>query len=203
MRDAAPGCEILDALHERAFRDCIPLQVSLELTQRCNIRCTHCYNFDRGGARPPAGPELSFDEIRALLDDLRAAGTLFVALTGGEAMMHPRFWDILDETAARHFAVYLLSNGTLLTEEACTRLSGYPNLWDVSLSLYGARAETHDAVTRVPGSFRRTVDGARRLQARGITVALKFVVMKGNAAEAADMLALAERMGLTCTFDAP
>ncbi|HYF00121.1 MAG TPA: radical SAM protein [Planctomycetota bacterium] len=201
MRDAAPGCEILDALHERAFRECIPLQVSLELTQRCNIRCTHCYNFDRGEARPSADPELTFDEIRALLDDLRAAGTLFVALTGGEAMMHPRFWDILDETAARNFAVYLLSNGTLLTESACDRLASSPNLWDVGLSVYGARPATHDAVTRAPGSHRRTLDGAVRLRDRGVPTALKIVVLQANAGEAADMIALAEGLGLPYLVD--
>lgn len=200
MNDA-PGCGILDDLHERAFRDCIPLQVSLELTQRCNIRCAHCYNFDRAQARPSAGPELSFDEIRALLDDLRAAGTLFVALTGGEAMLHPRFWDILEETRARNFAVHLLSNGTLLTGEACDRLAAAPNLWDVGLSVYGAREATHDGVTRASGSFRRTLDGARRLRDRGVQVGLKFVLMEANASEAGDMLSTAEDLDLPWQID--
>ena len=129
-----------EALRRQAFRESIPLNATLEITLRCNLRCVHCYNFDREAPRVSPAPELTFPEICRLLDDLRPLGTLFLSLTGGEAMVHPRFWDILDEAAARSFAVALLSNGTLLTESACDRLAAYPNLWNVSLSVYGARA---------------------------------------------------------------
>src|SRR5439155_9113513 len=139
---------------------------------RCNIPCTHRSTSDRDGARPASGAELSMEEIRALLADLRRAGTLFLSLTGGEAMVHPRFWEIADEAASRGFALEVLSNGTLLTEAACDRLASYANLWGVGLSVYGARAETHDAITQVAGSFERTMSGARRLAARGVRVGL-------------------------------
>jgi radical SAM protein with 4Fe4S-binding SPASM domain len=195
------GCSILDDLNASAYDRCIPLNVTLELTLRCNIRCTHCYNFDRDLPKSPSGPELSMEEIRGLMDDLRRAGTLFLALTGGEAMAHPRFWEIADEAAARGFAVTVLSNGTLLTEAACDRLAGYSNLWGVSLSVYGARAETHDAITQSAGSYDRTMAGARRLAARGARVGLKFVLMKANASETAAMIASAEAEGFEYTVD--
>jgi AdoMet-dependent heme synthase len=194
-------CAILDDLNARAYDRCIPLNVSLELTLRCNIRCTHCYNFDRDQPRAAAGEELSMEEIVALLDDLRRAGTLFLQLTGGEAMVHPRFWDIADAAAARGFAVTVLSNGTLLTEAACDRLAAYANLWGVSLSVYGATAATHDAITRVPGSYERTMAGARRLAERGARVGLKFVLMKGNASETGAMIAGAEAEGFEYSVD--
>ena len=194
-------CAVMEGLQARAYDACIPLNVSLELTLRCNIRCVHCYNFDRGAPREASGAELSMEEIRALLDDLRRAGTLFLSLTGGEAMSHPRFWEILDEAAAREFAVTLLSNGTLLGERECERLASYPNLWGTSLSVYGARAATHDAITRSPGSHRRTMDGARRLAALGVTVNLKLVLMKGNAAEAGEMADQADAEGFSCAID--
>ncbi len=188
---APPECGVLAEVQGRAWRDCIPLHVSLELTLRCNLRCSHCYNFDRD-APPPSPPDLGFEEILRLLDDLRSAGTLFLSLTGGEPMAHPRFWDILDEAAARRFAVTLLTNGTFLTEEACDRLARYGNLWQASLSLYGACPATHEGITRTEGSFRRTMDGARRLKARGIPSMVKFVVQKANAHEAAAMIRMAE-----------
>src|SRR6185503_18498489 len=68
------GCSILEGLNERAYDGCIPLNVTLELTLRCNIRCTHCYNFDRDLPKASPGPELSMEEIRGLMDDLRRAG---------------------------------------------------------------------------------------------------------------------------------
>jgi radical SAM protein with 4Fe4S-binding SPASM domain len=194
-------CPILDPLNARAYEHCIPLNVTLELTLRCNIRCTHCYNFDRDQLRPASAPELSLEEIRALLDDLRRAGTLFLTVTGGEALMHPHFWEIADEAAARGFALTVLSNGTLLTEPACARLAAYPNLWGVSLSVYGACAATHDGVTQVPGSFERTMAGARRLRGRGVRASLKFIVMKANAAETGDMIAMADAEGFEYSVD--
>ncbi len=202
MRTEDPaGCRLLDDWGERAYRDCVPFHVTLELTLRCNLRCVHCYNFDRDQPRPAAAPELSYDEILRVLDELRQAGTLFLSLTGGEAMAHPRFWDVVEAAAERRFALTLLSNGTLLTSEACARLAALPHLWGVSLSLYGARAETHDALTKSPGSFRRTLEGARGLRERGAAAWLKFILLRGNAAEAGEMLALGEREGFVYSFD--
>lgn len=195
------SCAVLETLNERATAGFIPLNVSLELTLRCNIRCTHCYNFDRNSPRKAAGPELSLPEIQVLLDDLRRAGTLFLSLTGGEAMMHPRFWEIADESAARGFALTVLSNGTLLTEPACARLAAYPNLWGVSLSVYGAKAKTHDGVTQVRGSYDRTLAGARRLATLGAPVSLKFIVMKSNAPEIGAMIEAAEAEGFEYSVD--
>ncbi len=199
---SAGECGVLGPLQERAYEACIPLGVSLELTLRCNIRCVHCYNFDRGVGRAAPDPELSLAEIRTLLGDLRRAGTLFLGLTGGEALVHPRFWEILDEAAAHSFAVQLLSNGTLLSERVCDRLAAYPNFLGASLSLYGARAATHDAVTRSRGSFEQTLAGAERLRARGGLVGLKFILLKGNAAETAEVLELAAARGFPCDVDA-
>ena len=195
------ACGLLEGLHARAYERCIPLNVSLELTLRCNIRCTHCYNFDRDRPLSRAGVELSMEEIGRLFDDLRRAGTLFLALTGGEAMAHPRFWEVADLAAGRGFAVTLLSNGTLLTEGACDRLAGYANLWGVSLSVYGAVAGTHDGVTQGPGSFERTMAGARRLRDRGVRVGLKYVVLKANAGEVGSMLAACEQEGFEVSVD--
>jgi len=192
---------LLGELQELAYAQCIPLNMSLELTLRCNIRCTHCYNFDRDLPRPTPAPELSYPEILGLLDDFRREGTLYLSLTGGEAMVHPRFWDILDEAAARRFVITVLSNGTLLTPEACDRFAPYVALAGLSLSVYGARPETHDAVTRVPGSFERTWSGARRLRERGTGVAVKFVIMKGNASEAGDMIRMAKEEEFTYSVD--
>lgn len=187
------SCRLLEGLNGLAYDACVPLHVSLELTLRCNLRCVHCYNFDRDQPRPPSDAELSYEEITALLAELKREGTLFLSLTGGEALVHPRFWDILAESGRLGFATSVLTNGLLLGEELCARLASHANLWGVSVSIYGARAETHDAVTRVPGSWKATMDGARRLAQRGVRVAIKFILMKGNASEAGDMVAMAER----------
>lgn len=198
----------MSEVQQAAFRDVVPLNVTLELTLACNIRCVHCYNFDRDAqparschpARPEAKP-LSLDEIRKLLGELRAAGCLFLSLTGGEVLTHPHLFDVLDEARGLNLAVQLLTNGTLLRPGIVGRLAGYRNLLGVSVSLYGATAETHDRVTQVVGSFRRTWDGIDRLRARGIAVRLKFIVMRQNAREVEAMLAQANDRGLPFMID--
>lgn len=188
-------------LGRQAYERCVPLSVSVEITLRCNIRCVHCYNFDRDHALPAASDAMEPEAWKRVFRELRDEGTLFLNITGGEAMSHPRFWEIFEEAGAQRFAITLLSNGTLLTDKACDRLVANPALAGVSLSLYGATAGTHDAITRSRGSWERTCRGAERMRDRGVLVHLKFILMKGNAHEAAAMLDLAASLGLPCQVD--
>jgi radical SAM protein with 4Fe4S-binding SPASM domain len=214
----------------------VPLNASLEVTLGCNIRCIHCYNFDRDAPRPgaravqthlgserqvpsPSGgcgavgvvtagdgtpaarPELTTEQLLDVIDQLRQAGCLFLSLTGGEVLSHPDLFRLLDRAREAHMAVQLLTNGTLLRPGMARRLAAYENLLGVSVSLYGATAEIHDAITQVHGSFRRTWAGVERLRVAGVTVRLKFVIMQPNAHEADAMIAAAGARGLSYTLD--
>ena len=191
----------MESVQEWAFAHNVPLNASLELTLRCNIRCLHCYNFDRDLPRPRGEPELSPEEILRIMTELREAGTLFLHLTGGEVFVHPRLFDFLDHARRLHLSVQLLSNGTLIRPEIAQRLAGYDNLLGTSLSVYGATAATHDAITQVLGSFNETWQGALRLRENGIAVRLKFVVMKGNVHEVDEMLSKAKENGFPYLVD--
>jgi len=203
---------VVSYLQGQAHARMIPLNVSLELTLRCNIRCLHCYNFDRDTLGPSCGsgtdgeaaamaPELSLDEIFRVMGELREAGCLFLSLTGGEVLSSPRLFPVLDRARDLGFAVQLLSNGTLLRPGVAARLASYRNLMGVSVSLYGATAEVHDGITQVRGSWQRTLDGVDRLRARNVAVRLKLIVMRPNAHEVAAMRELATARGLPTLLD--
>jgi radical SAM protein with 4Fe4S-binding SPASM domain len=184
ISEAPSGHALISHVQDWAFEHTVPLNASIEVTTRCNIRCLHCYNFDRDEARAPcATPELSTVEILRVMDELRAAGCLFLNLTGGEVLSHPDLFTFLDHARDLNFAVQLLTNGTMLRPGVAARIAAYPNLQGASVSLYGATPEVHDGITQMPGSWRRTWDGIRRLKALGVTVRLKFIVMKQNAHE--------------------
>ncbi len=216
--DPAPRCQddtviappgdhaVVSRLQSMAYERMIPLNVSLELTLKCNIRCLHCYNFDRDTAGPACGeattaPELELSEVLRLLDELRAAGCLFLSLTGGEVLSAPHLFAVLDRAREINLAVQLLTNGTLLRPGVAARLGGYRNLLGVSISVYGATAEVHDGITQVRGSWRRTLDGAERMRAQGVAVRLKLIVMRGNAHQVAAMRALADGRGFPYMLD--
>jgi MoaA/NifB/PqqE/SkfB family radical SAM enzyme len=178
----ADGGPLISHVQEWAYANVVPLNVSIETTLGCNIRCLHCYNYDRD-APPDAcetGPDapLTGDEIVKLMTDLREAGCLFLSLTGGEVLTHPQLFRFLDHARELNMAVQLLSNGTLLRPGMASRLAAYPNLLGVSVSLYGATPEVHDGITQAPGSWRRTWAGVERLRALGVSVRLKLVIMR-------------------------
>lgn len=209
------GPSVISEIQRAAFRDIIPLNVTLELTQECNIRCVHCYNFDRDqpidksqktapGCHPVNStfqPNLTLEEIRDVMRQVHKAGCLFLSLTGGEVFSYPHLFEVLEEAASLNFAVLILTNGTMLRPGVVGRLAGFRNLLCVSVSLYGASAEVHDRVTQVVGSFRRTWDGIKRLRAQGLTVRVKFIVMRQNAHEVDAMLANARSQDLPFLVD--
>lgn len=211
-----PAAAIIRTVQTWAHDNLVPLNVSLETTLDCNIRCIHCYNFDRdepralGRARAtsacgpdadPAAARLSTDELLKLIGDLRAAGCLFLSLTGGEALMHPDLFALIDRARELNMAVQLLTNGTMLRPGIAGRLARCTNLLGASVSLYGASPGVHDAITQVPGSFLRTWDGVDRLRAAGVAVRLKFIVMRQNAHEADAMMRMASARELPYSVD--
>ena len=221
--DGGPRCEddalvgvgadygVVSRVQSLAYERTVPLNVTMELTLNCNIRCLHCYNMDRdepahARAAACAGdrqdkPDLSLAEVLEVMTQLRAAGTLFLGLTGGEVLTYPHLFTVLDRARELNFAVQLLTNGTMLRPGVAARLATYKNLLGASVSLYGATADVHDGITQIPGSWRRTWDGVRRLRQLGLGVRLKFIVMRQNAHEVAAMRAAAEEDGFPYLVD--
>jgi radical SAM protein with 4Fe4S-binding SPASM domain len=197
------GHALISHVQRWASDNRVPLNASIELTLRCNIRCLHCYNFDRDQPQPACDdkPELSTEEILRLMGDLRAAGCLFLMFTGGEALSHPDLFVFLDRARDLNFAVQLLTNGTMLKPGVAAKLASYRNLQGVSVSLYGATPEVHDSVTQMPGSWRRTWDGIQRLKHLGVIVRMKMIVMRQNAHEVEAWRAQAVAKGIPYLVD--
>jgi radical SAM protein with 4Fe4S-binding SPASM domain len=189
-----------DGVLRAAFERCVPLYTTFEITQRCNLRCVHCYNFDRARPYGRTAEELSDDEIFRILDEVQAAGCLFLSLTGGEVLAHPRLDDFIRHARGRGMMVTLKSNGTLLTDERVALLQAAgANALD--LSIYGAVAATHDAFVKQPGAHALTIAGAERARDAGIEVRLSVVPVQSNAGEVEAMLELARALRVSCTVD--
>src|SRR5438045_3011425 len=121
-------------IKQRALATAQPLNVHLELTYRCNWRCVFCYN-----PRHQDLDALRFEEWIAVLDDLRALGTLNLTLTGGEPLAHPNFFPIAEAARERAFALRIFSNATLIDDAAADRTAA-PRPRAVAGSIPGAAA---------------------------------------------------------------
>jgi AdoMet-dependent heme synthase len=152
-----------------------PTQVKVELTARCNLRCEHCYQ-----CHEPSG-ELSRAELVRLFDELVEMNTLLVVFTGGEPMLRPDFLEIVTEARTRGFLIEVLSNATRV-DAALARELRRQGVQKVQVSLYGAEAAVHEAVTHVAGSFARTLRGVDHLRAAGIPVTIACSLLRQNVA---------------------
>lgn len=180
-----------------------PLSVTFEITQKCNLRCVHCYNFDRELPRHPDGArglELSPDEIHRIIDEIRAEGALFLAFTGGEPTSHARLEDFVLHASQSGLFVRLKSNGTQLTQDRARKLSDL-GLQAVDISVYGATQDTHDSFAKQEGAFERTLAGIRAAREADLEVRLSFVLTNRNEHEASSMISLARGLNVQCNLD--
>lgn len=157
------GHELLAAL---ASRQRAPVAAHLQVADRCNHACAHCYQVQ--GQRG----ELSFEGICEVLDRLAAAGVLMLNVSGGEATLRADLTAILREARRRGFALRLYTNAFLVDDRLAGEIAEVGVL-EVHVSLYSDVAADHDAVTRVPGSWERSLRGVKALRGQGVRVVLK------------------------------
>jgi len=182
-------------LLQAAMAEAIPLSVHWDLTWRCDHKCVHCYLTER------RQPELSLDECVEVLDQLAAAGTLMLLISGGDPFLRPDAVDFLRAARARTFDVRINSHGNHIDAGTADALAEI-GISRVALSVYSAEAADHDAVTRIAGSHAKTIDAARMLVARGVPVRFKTPVMVQNRASFHTVGPLAESLGATWELDA-
>lgn len=178
----------------------IPWLVSLELTERCNLRCVHCYVNQPAGDDRIRQREMTLPEWQGVLDQVVDVGTLWLLVTGGEPLLRPDFCDWYLYAKRKGLHIILFTNGTLLTPELADFLAEYPP-WETEITLYGATAETYERVTGMPGSYARCRQGIDLLLERGLALNLKTMVLTLNVHELPAMQSLAEQLGVRFRYD--
>lgn len=192
--------EYLHHFHQTAILQRIPLNGSLELTSRCNLRCVHCYQ----GPRTAGDPDvigMDTPELMSLLDKISEAGCLNLLITGGEPLLRRDFAEIYLHAKRRGFIVNVFTNGTLVDDSVIRLFKEYPP-YEVEVSLYGATAETYENITGVRGSYGKCMSGIHRLLDNGIRTKLKTILMTLNRHEFFDIRKIAEDLGVKFRFDA-
>lgn len=189
--DGSSALELLSRLEAESGK---PLHAMLEISDRCNEVCVHCYQVQ--GQKG----ELTSGQWKEVLDALAADGVLMLTLSGGEATLRSDFLELLAYARQRGFLVRLFTNGLTMTEALAGELARLC-VFDVEISVYGTRAEIHDFVTGVPGSFERTVHGVRALRAAGVAVTIKTVVMSVNQDDLHGYPAFAAELGAAFRLD--
>jgi radical SAM protein with 4Fe4S-binding SPASM domain len=157
--------------------------LDLELTERCNNDCIHCYINLPPGDRGAMGRELSAREWRRLLEEAASLGCLSARFTGGEPLLREDFEEIYLSARRLGLRVTLFTNATLITPRLADLMARIHPLEKVEVSVYGLDKESCEAVTGVPGSFEAAMKGIRFLEDKGIPFVLKSAVLPPNRTE--------------------
>jgi len=180
---------LLDEMNEKATRRGVPLTVHLDITWRCNERCVHCY-LDHDGKG-----EMTTEEIKDVIHQLAGCGTFFLSISGGEPLLRRDCFEILEYARALRFNVKLKTNAVMIGAKEAARIRKL-GIEQVQISLYSHRPEVHDAITKLPGSLRRTTDAIRHLKANGVKVSITDVLMKYNHRDVKAVKQLAQELGV-------
>ena len=172
-----------------------PMLVFWETTRACQLACRHC----RASATPTTLPgTLSHDEGMALVDQVAGFGRPYpiLVLTGGDCLLREDLWELVERAKEHGIPVALSPSVTpMLTDEAIDRIAA-SGVNAVSISLDGARAETHENVRGIPGHFPKTLDAIRRLKAAGLTVQVNTTVMRDNVEEMPEVAEILVALGV-------
>ncbi len=189
-------------LHQRVVAQRVPVSASLEITQRCNLKCAHCYNSLPLSDKQARRSELTYDEHCRILDEISEAGCLWLLYTGGEIFARKDFLDIYTYAKQKGFIISLFTNGTLITPKVADYLVKW-RPFGIEITLYGRTQETYERVTGIPGSYERCMQGIKILMERDLPLKLKTMAITINKHEIWEMKRYAEEeLGLEFKFDA-
>ena len=167
--------------------DLRPMLVIWEMTQACDLKCTHC----RADSRPHRHPlELSTAEAFHLIDQIAAMHVPLFVLTGGDPLKRPDLLPIVQYAARKKVHTSLTPSVTpLLVRDRVLELK-QSGLMRLALSLDGSTAELHDGLRGVAGSYHRTLEAVGWCHEAGLPVQINTTVSRRNIADLENMIEL-------------
>ena len=172
-----------------------PFEVSIDITNKCNLRCLHCYNHS--GNNICSNNELSDDEIINLVKDVVDMEPLNVCISGGEPLLKKDLvYKIITLIKSKNILISMVSNGLLLDEETVQRLEKC-GLDRIQISLDGLEA-AHDKLRNKQGVFKETIKCLDLLKESKISTFLGFVPTSWNINDFKDVVNIAIEKNSVC-----
>ncbi len=153
------------------------------VTQRCNLRCVHCYAHARD---EEFEGELSTAEAKAFIDDLAWMRAPTLLFSGGEPLVRPDLLELGHYAREKGLRAVISTNGTLITRDTAKDIkrAGFQY---VGISFDGLE-EVNDRFRARKGAFREALRGLHYCIEEGVRTGLRFTVSKRNVGDLEDIL---------------
>ena len=166
-----------------------PVNVTWEITLRCNLRCVHCLSSS-GDA---SGGELTTAECMKLIDDMTALKVFQVNIGGGEPFIREDFLDLLDYCHGKGLVTCVSTNGSVIDNGIAKGLSAM-NMLYLQVSLDGADEDTNDRI-RGKGTYKRVLSAIEALKANRVKFSINTVLTRTNFEQLETLRAMAGEYG--------
>jgi len=164
--------------------------MSWNTTNKCNMYCKHCYR-DAGKA---AKNELDTEEGKSLIDEIAKAGFKIMVFSGGEPLVRPDIYELVEHSVKVGLRPVLGSNGTLITKEVAKRLKSVGTM-GIGISLDSLNPKKHDNFRSYEGGWRDATLGMKNCRDTGLPFQIHTTVMNWNKDEILDITDFAVSMG--------
>ncbi len=158
-----------------------PLSAFLELTNRCNLSCPHCYIPEKN-----RGNELATTEVYDTIDQLAESGAIWLGLTGGEPCLRKDLLEIVGYASNKRFCVSMTSNATLIDDRVARELFD-AGLSKLSASIYHITPSLHDEFVGLKGAWERSIQALTSFSQLGGKANALITVMNWNSGSVPDL----------------
>ncbi len=151
------------------------VRLFVELTNKCNLRCKHCY----GGFGFNNDKSLDIEQLKHVIHDASESGAYQLDLTGGEPMLYPHINELLEFAYKEGMLVRIFTNLTLLTEKNLNMLIKY-GVKEIVTSLDSCYANAHDIFRGQNGCFDKTINAIKILKKKNMPVSVNTMIGNHN-----------------------
>ncbi|WP_461207632.1 radical SAM protein [Clostridium sp. DL1XJH146] len=170
-----------------------PKVASIELTNKCNIRCLHCY----GNFGEIKSEVMSLSKSKTLLDDLKNMGVQLIELTGGEITVHPNIKEILLHAVNLNFdQISFLTNGIALSDDIIDILIKNRSKIYVQIDLHSLDDNYLKWFTKVPNTLNLIKSNIIKLSENNVRMRIATIITRKNMDEIEDIADWVHNLGI-------